>query len=226
MLEGQSKRMSRLTRQCRLAAFTKWELVFVIAVLLMLVFLVMTWMAGKRSHSPRIDCVNNLKAVGMAARVFAYDHEEKFPWQVPVKQGGSMEFFTASDVFRHFQVMSNELPTPKVLVCAGDKERRPAKNWTKDFKGNERVSYFVGLDARAGSGEWFLSGDRNISGQTILTNGMLLSTKDSGMTWTNGNHGTAGNIGFADGSVMQMSRGALTNWFQSAVFTTNRLAIP
>ena len=79
-----------------------------------------------------------------------------------------------------------------MLVCAGDKERRPAKNWTKDFNGNERISYFVGLDAKAGSGEWLLSGDRNITGQIVLTNGMVLSSKEAWVKWTNGNHGIVG----------------------------------
>ena len=57
-------------------------------------------------------------------------------------------------------------------------------------------------------------------------NGMLLSSKEAWVTWTNGNHGTAGNVGIADGSVMKMSKCALTNWIQSADFTSNRLAIP
>lgn len=198
----------------------------VIVVLVTFVFLMMAWMPREYRRSPRIDCVNNIKAVGMGARVFANDHEEKFPWQVSTNRGGSMEFVNTRDVFRHFLAMSNDLATPRVLVCAGDKERRPAKKWQKEFMDNERVSYFVGLDARAASGDWMLCGDRNITGQTIRTNGIVLSTKDSWVTWTNGNHGTAGNIGFADGSVMQMSRVALTNFIQSAVFTTNRLAIP
>ena len=43
---------------------------------------------------------------------------------------------------------------------------------------------------------------------------------------TERNDGTAGNIGIADGSVMQMSRGGLSNFIQNADFTTNRLAIP
>ena len=170
--------------------------------------------------------MNNLKQVGMAARVFASDHQDKFPWQVPTKQGGTLEFASTRDVFRHFQVLSNELPSPKVLVCFGDKDRRAAKNWTTDFKSNERVSYFVGLDAMEGSRDWFLSGDRNLAGQTILSKGVLQVSKNDWVAWTNGNHSTAGNIGIADGSVVQMHRAALSNFIQSADFTTNRLAIP
>ena len=55
-----------------------------------------------------------------------------------------MEFNTGADTFRHFQVMSNELSTPKILVCPAD-TRVAAANFVR-LK-NQNVSYFVGLEA-------------------------------------------------------------------------------
>ena len=54
-----------------------------------------------------------------------------------------MEFNTGADTFRHFQVMSNELSTPKILACPAD-TRAAANNFFR-LK-NQNVSYFVGLE--------------------------------------------------------------------------------
>src|SRR5205814_1016776 len=92
----------------------------------------------------RIRCVNNLKQIGLAARIFATDNGERFPMEVPVKEGGSKEFVQFGLVLPHFLVISNELSTPKLLVCPRDK-RQEAANFN-ELRG-ENISYFVGLDA-------------------------------------------------------------------------------
>ena len=72
-----------------------------------------------------IQCVNNLKQIGLSARVWANDD--------PYNLG-------RQDVFPpNFLSMSNELATPKILVCPADKARKPAVSW-QEF-GAANVSY-------------------------------------------------------------------------------------
>ena len=61
---------------------------------------------------------------------------------VSTDKGGTMEFNTGADTFRHFQVMSNELSTPRILICPAD-TRAITNNFAR--LNNQNVSYFVGL---------------------------------------------------------------------------------
>jgi prepilin-type processing-associated H-X9-DG protein len=80
----------------------------------------------------RISCFNNLKQIGVAFRTWAIDHDGPFPFNLGTNAGGTMELCkTGADGFDsnaalHFQVMSNELSTPKLLVCTEDRSRQPA----------------------------------------------------------------------------------------------------
>src|ERR1035438_10758632 len=80
----------------------------------------------------RITCANNLKQIGLSFRTWAIDNGGQFPFNVSTNAGGTMEFCaTGGDGFDsnaalHFQVMSNELSTPRILVCPQDESRKPA----------------------------------------------------------------------------------------------------
>ena len=70
-------------------------------------------------NAKRIHCVNNLKQIGLAARIWATDNDDVLP--------------------PNWLVMSNELSTPKILVCPADSGRQVATNWTSFSAAN--VSY-------------------------------------------------------------------------------------
>jgi hypothetical protein len=111
--------------------------------------------------------------------------------------------------------MSNELATPKILVCPSD-DRNAATNFGAQFpspgsaNGNAFVSYFVGVNADESSPQMLLSGDRNVANAanpatppTSTTIG--LGTNSTTLQWTERQHQKNGNIALSDGSVQQMS---------------------
>jgi hypothetical protein len=89
-------------------------------------------LARAKSRAQRIACTNNMKQIGLAIRTWAIDNDGKFPFNVSTNKGGTLELcLPGSDGFDrnaafHFQVMSNELSTPKILVCPADTRKQPA----------------------------------------------------------------------------------------------------
>jgi len=171
----------------------------------------------------KIRCVNNLKQIDLAARIFATDNGERFPMEVPVKEGGSKEFVQFGLVLPHFLVISNELSTPKLLVCPRD-QRQEAADF-KELRG-ENISYFVGLDASQTNSQTLLAGDRNITNGSPGNDRILFLTTNQPVGWTRDIHENAGNVVLSDGSVQQLSSGRLQEALRDSSVATNRLAIP
>jgi hypothetical protein len=137
--------MQRASCHRRTAAFTKWDLLIVIAAILMFSLAGWIWVSRPVRMSNRIDCVNKLKQIGLGMRIYANDNQDKFPWELSTKDGGSREFIGLGQTFRHFQAASDQIGSPKVLLCAKDTERTYATNGWPSF-GTNNLSYFVGLD--------------------------------------------------------------------------------
>lgn len=214
-----------------MSGLTRWEATALaicgVALLGLMVLLILPGFArtNRHNHSPQIRCANNLKQVVLGSLIWANDNEDQFPF-ASTKAGSSLAWVNSPEVFRHFQVMSNELVTPKILNCRADKQRWMATNFAE--LSNTNLSYFVGLDAREDAPNSILSGDRNITGGT-LSNGFLRrlnANSDAG--WTKEIHQNAGNIGLGDGSVQQVTPMRLRQ--QIALATTNRsfirIAVP
>ena len=208
------------------AAMTLAEVLVVVFVLAVLALLLLPRFDGGPHHAPRINCVNNLKQIGLAYQLWAGDHADKYPMAISTTNGGTMELATAGSLVSTFQIMSNELNTPKLLLCPADTDRSVASNFQTHLSGRN-ISYFVGLAADTNSPQAFLSGDGNfeIGGATVKS-GLLEFSMNTPIAWTTARHHRAGNIGFADGSVQELSNSDLTNCLQQTGLATNRLAIP
>ena len=220
-------------------AFTLIELLIVVMCLGILALILLPTLARPKVYGQRINCVNNLKQMGVAFRTWALDNGDKYPAQVSITNGGTMELVDSGVVYAHFQVMSNELSTPKILVCPEDAVRQ---RWTATtfasatpgtpncipFSSNTNVSYFVGVDAVDSSPLMFLSGDANIGLDGALPKvGLRSFSTNSNIGWYQPRHerGIKGNIGFADGSVQVLDSKELRMALMASG-VTNRLAIP
>jgi prepilin-type processing-associated H-X9-DG protein len=82
-----------------------------------------------------ITCVNNLKQIGLAFRVWSGDNQDQYPFNRSTNAGGTREFCALDKdgfdrhTILHLLVMSNELSTPKILFCPQDRAKHAATNW-------------------------------------------------------------------------------------------------
>src|ERR1035437_8547774 len=217
--------MKSISRRFNQSAFTLVALLVIVAVLALLAAMLLPALAAAKKKSSKIGCVNNLKQCGLAFRIWSGDNSDKYPMDTPMASGGTKEFNTGADTFRHFQVMSNELITPKILICPQD-TRTAAANFIR-LK-NQNVSYFVGLDANDSNPQRLLSGDRNLTGDTAPENGILKLVPGGAAGWTTAIHNHSGNIGLADGSVQSYSDAGLREALRNSGDPTNiwRIALP
>lgn len=198
----------------------------VLFIALVMIWPMVQWRAQPRSK--RINCVSNLKQVGLGFRMWSNDHEDKFPWQVPLATNGTFEFAESTQVFRHFLAVSNELTSPKVLACTSDEKVSRESDWAK--LNNSHLSYFVGLDSNEAFPQTIISGDRNITGGVFASNGIMRLAATNQAGWGADMHKHQGNIGLADGSAQQFSDRSLPKQIQAALLSTNvealRFSIP
>jgi hypothetical protein len=86
-------------------------------------------LAKAKSKAQTIACVSNLKQMGLAARMYAADHEGAFP--------------------PDFLTMTNELSTPRILICPADPARsgHTVQTWA-DFDPVQSSYEYLGADLK------------------------------------------------------------------------------
>jgi prepilin-type processing-associated H-X9-DG protein len=214
--------MTSFQKDNRLSAFTRVELAAIIAVALVLTALAVCAFADAKAKSRGICCNCRLKQIGLAFRIFASDHYDAFPMSISTNKGGSMEY--ASEAFRHFQVLSNELSTPKILACPVD-TRKPSPGFSALSDAN--ISYFLGLEAKESAPQVLPAGDHNLMTNGVpVGSGLLVLTTNLAAGWTAQMHKTAGNAAFGDGHVDSLSSNRLQEQLIHSAVAAHRLLIP
>lgn len=210
--------MNTLRKTLGPKAFTIVEMLVVIATIAVFSFLVMRSLARPRVHSTRIHCVNNLKNVGLAFRIFATDNQDKFPMAISTNHGGSLELADSPlGLYRTLAVLSNELSTPKLLRCPMDRTAQETTNFssfaltsTNGLPFPPGMSYFLNQYADERRPFAVLAGDRNItndwpSRHDIRKAESIQFTERSHPGWTADIHQNQGNAAMSDGSVQQIN---------------------
>jgi prepilin-type processing-associated H-X9-DG protein len=208
-----------------ISAFTLIELLVTIACVLVVLALLLPVLARRTAKSSRINCTNGLKQIGLSFRVWALDNSDHYPMRVSVTNGGTMEFVASGLVFPHFLAMTNELSTPKILVCPEDKNRTAATNFSSGLA-DTNLSYFINVDAVEGNGSSLLCGDRNLTNKVLAGSRFVCLSSTPDIGWNSELHGEKGNLCFADGSVNGFLNGSVASVLRLPTGVTNRLAVP
>jgi prepilin-type processing-associated H-X9-DG protein len=235
------------------------EVAVVIAVLVVVAGMILPALPGKGGRAHRISCVNSLKQIGTAFRLFANDYDGRYPFQVLA--GATNGFpdpagllpFNPNDptqVWKLFQAAGYELSSPRILVCPADTRAAAAdfastnassQSFAHPSQRLKALSYFYGLNAREDDPNQFFTGDRNLTAggtdsdptKSLLTGRVDLAAYASNakqgapqVRWGLGLHDKAGNVGFSDGHVEQLTSGKLREAALNAGSTNNVLWMP
>jgi hypothetical protein len=92
--------------------------------------------ADERVVQP-ITCMNNLKQIGLAFRIWEGDHGDQYPFNVSTNAGGALELCSPDkdgfdrNAWLYLKTMTNddELTVPLLLICPRDRSQKPAASW-------------------------------------------------------------------------------------------------
>ena len=196
-------------------------------------FLIYSTIRRLHGYSPQTHCISNLRQVGTAFRLWADDNDgfypmhflgnANYPGLTPAASwlGRPLDYPDASTCFK---ALSNELGSPKLIVCPSD-TRKPLSNyWSLQ---DSSVSYFVGQDAHQTNANMFLAGDRNVLVDGVLVQrGRVLIKTNNTSSWSEAIHNCSGDVTLADGSVQKFSMAQLHAALQKTGTNVNRLVFP
>ena len=213
----------RTTKQT--SGMTLIEVLVVAVMLFVLAAILLPTGPNDGNRARRIACANNLKQTGVAFRIWAEDNDDKFPMEISATNADAMKLITGGKAYVLWQMMSNELSTPKILYCPADTDHVTATSFSSGFS-DANISYFFGLDVTTNDTQRLLVGDDNLAVNDVpARTGILTLWTNSPVVWTKNRHDGAGNIVLADGSVQQLTTGGLVSAISNAA-APSRLVIP
>lgn len=224
------------------AAFTLIELLVVIAIIAILAGLILPALSRAKQKGLRVKCTANLKQIALAYNLWYNDFEAtKPPWRTLTNYGGNYQMTDYQNLWFQYHWISNQLNSPAVLACPGDKRKtlNPATTFGNNPKSglahpnfqNAACSYGLGIDAGVGNNNTLLPFDQCQNHMLLMDRHIRPSGSGSGCSsgispatvfskpfdmpkvgWTNDVHGSGGgNVALMDASVHQVTSKGLTD---------------
>ena len=239
-LHPHMRRSRHLRRFIWSRAFTRLDALAVLAGLALLLSLALPILASDRSRVDQIHCANNLRQFWVALQLWGGDHGEQLLWNASMTDGGTRLHPLSANAWLHYAYLSNELASPKILLCPSD-TGIPARDFSggpsfgylhPDFR-NQATSYFLNahpnglvLGTPFFYGNDILLGDRNIpvdgnTGCSVFAQASYISVRPirSNFGWKAGLHGlNAGNVLLYDGQVQFSDDARLRAAFELGTF--------
>jgi prepilin-type N-terminal cleavage/methylation domain-containing protein len=170
----------------RPTAFTLIELLAVVVVIAVVASMLLpATSGGSKLRAQRIICLNNLKEIGTAYRLWAGDHDGHTPALESASRGGWSDLLANADqgtnCWTNYAILADALGrSPKLVICPAD-DRSAAQEFVTNtaqydlhayyFRNNSNLSYFVGVSANTNSPRSLLAGDRNLGGGNVPDSG-------------------------------------------------------
>jgi hypothetical protein len=200
--------------------------VLAIVVVLCLIPGFLVGLTGFKAKPARVKCVNNLKNLAVAYRIFETDHDDHFPFEIAASNGGTFEL--SNNIVGQFLALSNEIATPLILNCPTRTLRQPpSRDWYTLSRTN--ISYYIALTARPGVTNSILTGDAGFSVDGILSANQLVPiTRGNRVAYPRQFHeeADAANIAMSDGSVHQFPANGFARWQRISPVATNLFLVP
>jgi prepilin-type N-terminal cleavage/methylation domain-containing protein len=239
------------TARHRFLGFTLIELLVVIGIIAILAAMILPVLGRAKESARRTYCLNNLKQITMAWSLWVTDHEgNTFPFHVPAveqppgsgrydTEAGTREHPLVNNPWLHFSWISNQLASPRVLVCPSDPRHHAANTWGQEPDGgfmngafmNNAISYFLGPDAGLNkpmdqSQSHVINGDYNFTveqqgglhcpvGLQNASGIFVPLALTSPVNWTNAVHRRSGNLALVDNSVHSTTKGEMRDAFST-----------
>lgn len=230
------------------------EVMVIVAVVAIISAVFLAKEARDRDRARRISCVGALKSLSTGLRLFANDADGAYPAQFLSRATNSMMIgspFKGNDpteLWKLIQVAANDISSPRILICPGDRLRNPADSLTTTGLPGEfahtnsrlnAMSYFLSPDADESDPSLILMGDRFLTNDPETSSerktGFLFGQQDFSqgggldqkVRWISTVHQGGGNAAFMDGSAQQLTTAKLREAIRKQpVGRTNRIWLP